>query len=118
MMCPQSTIASVSSPGRSGSGPARWKLAGLPGRSYIDAQVTVELRAVVLLDDQHAVDAVERGSEPLRLRRREQPHRDQPDACSPASAARATASRTAAVDEPNVITAASPSPSMSAHQRP
>ena len=29
----QSTIAVASSPGRSGSGPGRWKLAGLPGRS-------------------------------------------------------------------------------------
>ena len=42
-------------------------------------QIAVELRAVGLLDDEHAFLAVERGGELLRLHRRQQARRDQAD---------------------------------------
>ncbi len=88
-------------------------------RQVVDgAQVAVELAAVVLLDDQHARDTRERHGEPLRLRGRQQAQRNQPHVTGRSPASAGDASRAAAVVEPKVITARSPSPSMSAQKSP
>ena len=73
---------------------------------------------MVLLDDEHALDALQRRGERARGCAGASSRSAISRASTPCAAARASASRTAAVVEPNVITAASPSPSTSAQRRP